>query len=362
DLLSAAGAQQQDAEQGSDARGRRKMLQGHGVYNAVPWHVNGACINPPRTPPCATRRRREHPPSAGKSAMLCRSGLTTIRNQDHEGGVRVPTLDRPHANAIHETLLGDLAAAVRAASDDDAVRAVVLTGAGAFFSGGFDFRAARRDDAASRQVHTLYRDTHRALLALPKPTLAMMQGHAIAGGLVLVLACDYRLGLDGDYRVGLNEVAVGAAFPRTALEIVRLRLAHARASELILGAALYAEDRRRLATGHDERARSPEPRRDAIRRRPDRLTHQDLSSRGPVGDARREVHVVADEVALAPARGARVHTDAKPQASAARGDVLHGQRRRHRAGGGREGGHESIAEALQDPAPVMAERRSTAAS
>src|SRR5439155_27050911 len=77
------------------------------------------------------------------------------------------------------------------------------------------------------------------LLALPKPTLAMMQGHAIAGGLVLVLACDYRLGLDGDYRVGLNEVAVGAAFPRTALEIVRLRLAHARASELILGAALY---------------------------------------------------------------------------------------------------------------------------
>src|SRR5262249_36870913 len=62
---------------------------------------------------------------------------------------------------------------------------------------------------------------------------------AIAGGLVLVLACDYRLGLDGEYRVGLNEVAVGAAFPRTALEIVRLRLAHARASELVLGAALY---------------------------------------------------------------------------------------------------------------------------
>ena len=66
-----------------------------------------------------------------------------------------------------------------------------------------------------------------------------MRGHAIAGGLVLVLACDYRLGLEGDYRVGLNEVAVGAAFPRTAIEIVRLRLAHARASELVLGAALY---------------------------------------------------------------------------------------------------------------------------
>src|SRR5207249_10661150 len=149
------------------------------------------------------------------------------------------TLERPPANAIDETLLGDLAAAVRAASDDDAVRAVVLTGAGAFFSGGFDFRAARRDDAASRQVHTLYRDTHRALLALPKPTLAMMQGHAIAGGLVLVLACDYRLGLDGDYKIGLNEVAIGASYPKVAIEITRLRLAHQRASELLLGAALY---------------------------------------------------------------------------------------------------------------------------
>jgi len=165
--------------------------------------------------------------------------MTTVLHQDREGGIRVLTLDRPPANAIDETLLVDLAAALDAAATDDAVRAVVLTGAGAFFSGGFDFRAARRDGAASLRVHTLYRDTHRALLALRKPTLAMVRGHAIAGGLVLVLACDYRLGLDGDYRVGVNEVAVGAAFPPTALEIVRLRLPHARASELVLGAALY---------------------------------------------------------------------------------------------------------------------------
>jgi enoyl-CoA hydratase len=77
------------------------------------------------------------------------------------------------------------------------------------------------------------------LLAFPKPTVARLAGHAVAGGLVLVLACDYRLGRDGDYRIGLNEVAIGASFPRVALEIVRLRLAAARASELALGAALY---------------------------------------------------------------------------------------------------------------------------
>ena len=153
--------------------------------------------------------------------------------------MRVLTLDRPPANAIEETLLGDLTRALDDARDDATVRAVVLTGAGAFFSGGFDLAAPRRDDAAAARVQRAYRDSHLRLLALPKPTVAWMNGHAIAGGLVLVLACDYRLGVDGEYRVGLNEVAIGSSFPRVAFEIVRLRLPHARASELLLGASLY---------------------------------------------------------------------------------------------------------------------------
>jgi len=165
--------------------------------------------------------------------------MATVRSDDQPGGVRVLTLDRPPANALDETLLADLAAALAAARDDDHVRALVLTGAGAFFSGGFDLVAPRRDQEAARALRALYRDTHASLLAFPKPTVARLAGHAVAGGLVLVLACDYRLGREGDYRVGLNEVAIGASFPRVALEIVRLRLPHARASELLLGAALY---------------------------------------------------------------------------------------------------------------------------
>jgi enoyl-CoA hydratase len=165
--------------------------------------------------------------------------MATVRTEDHAGGVRLLTLDRPPANAEDETLLADLHGALAAARDDEAVRAVVLTGAGAFFSGGFDLAAPRRDAAAERALRERFRETHLALLTLPKPTLAMVNGHAVAGGLVLVLACDYRLGLDGDYRIGLNEVAIGASYPLVALEIVRLRLPHARAAELLLGAALY---------------------------------------------------------------------------------------------------------------------------
>lgn len=165
--------------------------------------------------------------------------MSTVRRELGPAGVCLLTLDKPPANAIDETLLCDLGAALETVRADDAVRAVVLTGAGAFFSGGFDFGAPRRTDDQTAAIYDLYRRAHLSLLQLPKPTVAMVNGHAIAGGLVLVLACDYRLGREGDYRVGLNEVAVGAAFPRAAFEIVRLRLPHARASELLLGATLY---------------------------------------------------------------------------------------------------------------------------
>jgi enoyl-CoA hydratase len=165
--------------------------------------------------------------------------MATVRTEDHDGGVRMLVLDRPPANAEDETLLGDLHAALGAARRDDAVRAVVLTGSGAFFSGGFDLAAPRRDATATRIVGELFRDVHLAFLTLPKPSLALVNGHAIAGGCVLALACDYRLGVEGDWKVGMNEVAIGASFPRAALEIVRLRLPHARAAEMLLGAAVY---------------------------------------------------------------------------------------------------------------------------
>ncbi|HSD09391.1 MAG TPA: enoyl-CoA hydratase/isomerase family protein, partial [Candidatus Binatia bacterium] len=159
--------------------------------------------------------------------------MSTVRVEDRSGGVRVLTLDRPPANAEDVTLLADLSAALDDAGADTAVRAVVLTGAGKFFSGGFDLSGAGGGDQEIAVLTTLFRDTHVKLLTLPKPTIAMLNGHAIAGGLVMLLACDYRLGLDGDYKIGLNEVAIGASYPKVALEIARLRLAHARAGELL---------------------------------------------------------------------------------------------------------------------------------
>lgn len=178
--------------------------------------------------------------------------MATVREEDREGGVRWLVLDRPPANALDESLLGDLLAAVERARDDDAVRAVVLTGAGAFFSGGFDLSAPRREETGIAVMNESYRGAHRALLALPKPTIARVAGHAIAGGAVLALACDYRLGVDGNWKVGTNEVAIGASYPKAAIEIMKLRLTHSQCAELALGADLYpARQAVRLGVIHE---------------------------------------------------------------------------------------------------------------
>jgi enoyl-CoA hydratase len=163
---------------------------------------------------------------------------TPIRVSDRDG-VRLLELPRPPANAIDETLLAALDAALVEAEQEAAVRALLLTGSGRFFCAGFDLSSPRRDDDDAAKVVALYRASHRRLLAFPRPTVALVNGHAIAGGLVLALACDVRLAADVPARIGLNEVAIGASFPTAAIEIVRARLSARVAARLSLGAELY---------------------------------------------------------------------------------------------------------------------------
>lgn len=166
------------------------------------------------------------------------SSHAPVLTDDRAGGVRIITLDRPPANAIDDTLLEALDHTLGDAETDVAVRALVVTGNGPFFCAGFDLRAPQRGDAESARVVQLYRSAHRRLLAMPKPTVALINGHAVAGGLVIALGCDVRIGVSEPATIGLNEVAIGASFPTAAIEIVRARLSAAAASELTLQAEL----------------------------------------------------------------------------------------------------------------------------
>jgi enoyl-CoA hydratase/carnithine racemase len=175
--------------------------------------------------------------------MITPHGLVDSQHQDD---VLVLRLNRPPAHAFTTELLADLDAAIRGAAEDRTVRSVVVTGSGPFFSAGFDMKAPPRGRVEALEMADLYHSAHRQLVALPKPTIAAVNGHAVAGGLVLALGCDHRVAPTFRFRVGLTEVAVGAGYPPAASAIAIDRL-HAEAIELMLGADLMWSDDPRLS-------------------------------------------------------------------------------------------------------------------
>jgi enoyl-CoA hydratase len=119
-------------------------------------------------------------------------------------------------------------------------KALVLTGEGKFFSAGLALpslvglgRTELRDFMQS------FARTMRALFAAPKPVVAAINGHAIAGGTVLALQCDVRIAAAGDQRIGLNEAQLGIALPTSVMEPLRFAIPAKHLTEVALEGRLF---------------------------------------------------------------------------------------------------------------------------
>ena len=152
--------------------------------------------------------------------------------REAQDDVTVLTLHHGKANALDLELCLALDEAL-AAVEHDACRAVVLTGDGPIFSAGVDLpRLLMEDSCYTERFVPALAAVLRRLFVLPKPVIAAVGGHAIAGGCLLVQAADRRLLADGRARLGVPELQVGVPFPTAGLEVLRFQVGNRTAQDL----------------------------------------------------------------------------------------------------------------------------------
>ena len=158
------------------------------------------------------------------------------------GRVAVLRMTHGKANAFDLDFCRGLAAQVHACEQSDA-GALVITGQGRIFSAGVDL--PRLVDGGAAYVHeflSAMNHAFEALFAWPKPLVAAVNGHAIAGGCVITCCADYRIMARDGGRIGIPELLVGVPFPAVPLEIVRFAVPPQHVQTLIYRGLTLAAD------------------------------------------------------------------------------------------------------------------------
>lgn len=139
-----------------------------------------------------------------------------------DGQIATITMDDGKANAYSLDMLAELHSALDQAEADGA--AILLRGREGRFSAGFDLKVFQEQpERIAEMVGSGARLSER-LLANPRPVVAACTGHAVAAGAFTLLACDCRIGVDGQFQIGLNEVAIGLTVPLFVVKLARYRL------------------------------------------------------------------------------------------------------------------------------------------
>ncbi|GAC28369.1 crotonase/enoyl-CoA hydratase family protein [Brumicola pallidula] len=140
-----------------------------------------------------------------------------------EKKVATITIQNGKVNAISHQVIDQMNNALDQAEQAKAV--VVITGKQGMLSGGYDLNVMRESMSLAMQLVEKGSTLSRRLLAFPFPVLVACPGHAVAKGAFLLLSADYRIGVEGNFKIGLNEVAIGMSMHDAGVELARGRLA-----------------------------------------------------------------------------------------------------------------------------------------
>ncbi|MGD0082167.1 MAG: crotonase/enoyl-CoA hydratase family protein [Acidimicrobiales bacterium] len=163
------------------------------------------------------------------------SGLATY---ERDGAIGTIVIDDAKVNVFSIPMLRAIHAAFDQADRDGVV--VVLTGRENYFSAGFDLKVLAGEGDQVLEMLTLGATLAERVLSWPRPVAVACTGHALPAGAFLLLSADLRIGADGPFRIGLNEVRIGLTVPWFAIELARHRLHPAHFDRTVVNATMYS--------------------------------------------------------------------------------------------------------------------------
>ncbi|MBX8532963.1 crotonase/enoyl-CoA hydratase family protein [Pseudomonas cichorii] len=154
-----------------------------------------------------------------------------------EDGIATLTLNNGKVNAISPDVIAAFNAALDQAETDRAV--VIVTGQPGILSGGYDLKVMTSSAEAAIDLVSRGSTLARRMLAHPFPIIVACPGHAVAKGAFLLLSADYRIGVEGPFNIGLNEVQIGMTMHHVGIELARDRLRKSAFHRSVINAEMF---------------------------------------------------------------------------------------------------------------------------
>jgi 3,2-trans-enoyl-CoA isomerase len=158
-----------------------------------------------------------------------------------DDGIAVARLKRGKVNALNEQVVEELHGCFQTMAADPGIRAVIFTGDGPFFSFGFDipeFLTYPRESFL--RFLSKFTNLYTYLFTYPKPLVAALNGHAIAGGCMLALACDYRIMVSGKAKISLNEITFGSSVFAGSIAMLKFLVGGKNAQAVLYDGTMYS--------------------------------------------------------------------------------------------------------------------------
>jgi len=148
--------------------------------------------------------------------------MSDLISYQFEDGIATLTLSNGKVNAISPDVIAAFNAALDRAEQDRAI--VIVTGQPGILSGGYDLKVMTSGPQNAIDLVAAGSTLARRMLAHPQPIIVACPGHAVAKGAFILLSADYRIGVDGPFSIGLNEVQIGMTMHHVGIELARDRL------------------------------------------------------------------------------------------------------------------------------------------